>query len=116
MSGMIKFALNQGDNYVGKKNAEFTPPIAIQGVGIANKQCCLNFSDDDRLCTLLPNDENPAKYKVKVNGELVEEPVTLQHGDRILIGDYQYYLFVDPAIDPEASYDWNQAMKEANRE
>ena len=37
MSGMIKYALNEGDNYVGKKNNDFTPAIAIQGVGIANK-------------------------------------------------------------------------------
>ena len=35
MSGMIKYALNEGDNYVGKKNAEFTPSISLQGVGIA---------------------------------------------------------------------------------
>jgi len=29
MSGMIKFALNEGDNFIGKKNADFTPAIAI---------------------------------------------------------------------------------------
>ena len=74
MSGMIKFALNEGDNYIGKKNAEFTPSIAIQGVGIANKQCCLNFNSDDRATTLMPNDDNPGKFKVKVNGELLEDP------------------------------------------
>jgi hypothetical protein len=37
MSGMIKYALSEGDNYVGKKNAQFTPAISLQGVGIANK-------------------------------------------------------------------------------
>ena len=37
MSGMIKFAFNEGDNFVGKSRAQFTPSIAIQGVGIANK-------------------------------------------------------------------------------
>ena len=116
MSGMIKYALNEGDNFIGKKNAEFTPSIQIQGVGIANKQCCLNFNGDEKATTLLPNQENTTKYSVKVNGERLEEPVRLQHGDRILIGDYQYYLYVDPMVDPEASYDWNQAMKEANRD
>ena len=116
MSGMIKYALNEGDNYVGKKNADFTPSIALQGVGIAIKQCCLNFNSDDRATTLIPNDENPGKFKVKVNGELLEDPYQLQHGDRILIGDYQYYLYVDPLVDGEASYDWNEAMKEANKE
>ena len=116
MSGMVKYPLNEGDNYVGKKNADFAPTIALQGVGIANKQCCLNFNGDDRATTLIPNEENPSKFKVKVNGELLQENYRLQHGDRILIGDYQYYLYVDPLVDGEASYDWNEAMKEANKE
>ena len=29
MSGMIKYPLNEGDNFIGKKNAQFTPSIAI---------------------------------------------------------------------------------------
>ena len=74
MSGMIKYALNEGDNYIGKKNQQFTPSISLQGVGIANKQCCLNFNGDDRATTLVPNEENPTKYSVKVNGERVEDP------------------------------------------
>lgn len=65
---------------------------------------------------LVPNEDNPVKFSVKVNGERVEEPVTLHHGDRILIGDYQYYLYVDPLVDFEANFDWNAAMKEANKE
>ena len=116
MSGMIKHALNEGDNFIGKKNADFTPSIAIQGVGVANKQCCLNYNGDERNTTLVPNEENPTKYSVKVNGERAESNQQLQHGDRILIGDYQYYLYVDPLVDSEAEYDWNEAMKEANRE
>lgn len=53
---------------------------------------------------------------MKLNGELVEEPIQLQHGDRILIGDYHYYLYVDPLVDYDASYEWEAAMKEANKE
>lgn len=37
MSGMQKFAFNEGDNYIGKKNADFTPHVKLSGVGIANK-------------------------------------------------------------------------------
>ena len=116
MNGIIKYALNEGDNYIGKKNAQFTPSIAIQGVGIANKQCCLNYNSDERNCTLLPNDEDVAKFVVKVNGDRLEEPLQLQHGDRVLIGDYQYYHYCDPLVDDEALGDYNAAMKEANRE
>ena len=77
MNGMIKYALNEGDNYIGKTNAQFTPSIAIQGVGIANKQCCLNYNGDGRESTLIPNEEDVKKYKVKVNGELLEESYRL---------------------------------------
>lgn len=45
-----------------------------------------------------PNTDDPKKYQVKVNGEMIEEPVTLVHGDRILIGSHHYYLFVDPMV------------------
>jgi len=48
---------------------------------------------------LIPNEEDPSKYPVKVNGELVNENLSLQHGDRILIGTHQYYLYVDPMVD-----------------
>ena len=116
MNGMIKYPLNEGDNFVGKKNAQFTPSIALQGVGIANRQCCLNYNGDEKQTTLMPNDEDTHKYKVKVNGELVVEPQKLQHLDRVLIGDYQYYLYVDPLVDFDATYDWNEANKEANRD
>lgn len=116
MSGMIKHALNEGDNYIGKKNAHFEPNILISGPGIANKHSILNYNSDEKMTMLLPNDEDPTKFSVKVNGDRVEEPVTLQHGDRILIGDYQYYLYVDPLVDYDATYDYNAAMKEANKE
>ena len=65
---------------------------------------------------LVPNEDNPVKFSVKVNGERVEEPVIPHHGDRILIGDYQYYLYVDPLVDFEANFYWNAAMKEVNKE
>ena len=116
MSGMIKYPLNEGDNYVGKQNASFTPTISLQGVGISNKQCNFIYNSDDKTTTLMPNEENPKKFSVKLNGERLEEPASLAHGDRILIGDYHYYLYVNPLVDNEATYDWNQAMKEANQE
>ena len=37
MSGMVKFPLLEGDNFIGKKNAQFSPQISISGVGIANR-------------------------------------------------------------------------------
>ena len=64
---------------------------------------------------LHPNEEDPTNFKVKVNGELVEEPVKLEHGDRILVGGHHYYLFVDPTINNDEQVEWEDAMKEANK-
>lgn len=65
---------------------------------------------------ILPNEEDPAKYPVKVNGERIEGPTQLLHGDRILIGSHHYYLYVDPTIDFNATVEWETAMKEANKD
>lgn len=51
-----------------------------------------------------------------VNGEIVESPLQLEHGDRVLIGLHHYYLYVDPTIDYNAKCEYEVAMKEANRD
>jgi len=53
---------------------------------------------------------------VLVNGEIVEGPLLLQHGDRVLVGLHHYFLFVDPQINLDESCDYEVAMKEANKE
>ena len=65
---------------------------------------------------LIPNEDDPTNFSVKVNGERVEEPVKLEHGDRILVGSHHYYLFVDPQVNNEEQVEWEEAMKEANKE
>jgi len=116
MSGRFKFALTDGESFLGKKNKEFTPQVAVSGVGIANKQCCIKYDNNEKVAMLSPNEEDPAKYPVKVNGDRIEEPTRLMHGDRILVGSHHYYLFVDPAIDYNATCEWETAMKEANKD
>ena len=116
MSGMFKFALPDGDSYIGKKNKDFTPQVPLSGVGIANKQCSINYDSEEKTAMLSPNEDDPAKYPVKINGERIESPKRLLHGDRILIGSHHYYLYVDPLIDNTAQCDWETAMKEANKD
>ena len=36
------------------------------------------------------------------------------HADRLLLGTHHYYLYIDPAINPDETYEWEAAMKEAN--
>lgn len=40
----------------------------------------------------------------------------LTHGDRLLFGSHHYFLFVDPSVNPEETYEWELAMKEANKD
>lgn len=116
MSGMTKYPFTDGDNKIGKKTPEFTPTIAIKGSGIAMEHCLVNYQSDTRTCTLSPNRDDPKSYQVRVNGDLVEEPTTLVHGDRLLIGSHHYYLYVDPLVNSEEMFEWETAMKEANKE
>jgi hypothetical protein len=116
MSGMFKYALVYGDNVIGKKLGDFEPQVILSGVGIAGKQCTLNYNEDDRRTVLIPNTEDTKKYRVLVNGELIVEPTAVQHGDRILIGSHHYFLFVDPLVDADEQVDYEAAMKEANKE
>jgi len=116
MSGVVKFGLKDGDNTIGKKAKDNEPGLPLAGVGIARLQCLINYSSEERRCMLVPNQEDFKKYKVMVNGELVEEAIPLKHRDRILIGSHHYFLFVDPMINFEENYEWEDAMKEANKE
>lgn len=79
-------------------------------------QCVINYNQDDRRCIIIPNAEDTKKYRVLVNGELVIEPINLEHGDRILIGSHHYFLFVDPLVDPDENVEYEVALKEANKE
>lgn len=116
MSGIFKYAMNEGENWIGKSMGGYTPNIQISGVGIAKQQCMLDFSPDDRRTTIIPNAEDPKKYRIMVNGEEVNGPKLLTHGDRVLVGLHHYFLFVDPTINYDEEIDYESAMKEANKE
>jgi hypothetical protein len=51
-----------------------------------------------------------------VNGELLTETRPLRHGDRVLFGSHHYFIYCDPTVNPEEMVDWEEAMKEANKE
>ena len=115
MTGKVKKAFAHGENIIGRKNRDFTPALVISGVGISAKHCVIWFNEGNRTTQVAPNEEDPEKYSVKVNGEpVVAEPRTLMHGDRLLVGTHHYYLYVDPALNPDETYEWEAAMKEAN--
>ena len=53
---------------------------------------------------------------MKVNGELVTEPIDLQPGDRILFGSHIYYIYIHPNVNKDATFEYEDAVKEANKE
>lgn len=102
---------------IGKETKEFKPDILISGVGIANRHCLIAYDPDTRIAMVYPNNEDAEKFQIKINGEsVIAEPVQLNHGDRLLIGTHHYYLYTDPNIDPDLTYQWEDAMKEANKD
>eukprot|EP00826_Nyctotherus_ovalis_P037081 TRINITY_DN3356_c0_g6_i2.p1 TRINITY_DN3356_c0_g6~~TRINITY_DN3356_c0_g6_i2.p1 ORF type:complete len:535 (+),score=200.04 TRINITY_DN3356_c0_g6_i2:1735-3339(+) len=85
------------------------PDIVIGGVGIFKKHCQMSF--DGKSAQLIPN-PNPATAKVFVNGKLIESPTPLNHGDRILFGVHNYFVFNDPSKPENESIDWEYANNE----
>ena len=53
---------------------------------------------------------------MKINGNLISEPTFINPGDRFLFGSHIYYLFINPKINKDATYDYDEAVKEANKE
>ena len=88
--------MRKGNNLIGKLQKSHEPDVVISGVGIHPIHCTLDYSGEDNRTTILPNSEDPKRFPTHVNGELLELPQLLQHGDRILIGLHHCYLFVDP--------------------
>ena len=117
MSGKIKSMFKPGKNSVGKKDpsgGEVT--VLLAGAGIVVNQAIVNYDPDTREAVIAPNAEDPNKNKTTVNGELLLEERPLVHGDRILFGSHHYFIYCDPTINPEEMFDWEDAMKEANKE
>lgn len=76
MSGMVKRELNAGNNIVGKETPDFKPAITVKGAGLAAQHCTIEYSPTEDKATLCPHAEFK-NYTVKVNGELVTEPIDL---------------------------------------
>ena len=47
---------------------------------------------------------------------MIEEPQRLNHGDRVLIGSHFYYLYVDPMVNYEETFEYDDALKEAHKD
>ncbi|KAH6931565.1 hypothetical protein HPB50_025262 [Hyalomma asiaticum] len=87
LSGRIVHILQKGRSTVGKADAD----IVMLGVGIQDKHAIIQRTD-----TEVTLDKGCPEAKVLVNGSPVTSPVTLRHNDRIVFGQTQLFLFVNP--------------------
>jgi hypothetical protein len=115
MSGMINRELNPGSNLVGKETPEFRPTIPVKGAGLASKHCTIEYNQAEDKTTVFPNEEFN-NYTVKINGELVQQPTVMNPGDRILFGSHIYYIYIHPKVNKDATFEYEDAVKEANKE
>jgi hypothetical protein len=115
MSGMLTRELAPGSNVVGKETPDFKPAIPVKGAGLANMHCQIEYNEFEDRVTVFPN-EDFKNYTVKVNGELVTQPTFLNPGDRVLFGSHIYYLFIHPNINKDATFEYEDAVKEANKD
>ena len=76
----------------------------------------IEYLPEERRATLVPNLEDSKKYRVMVNGVLCEKDRLLVHGDRVLVGLYHYFIYVDPLINMDEMFEYEDAMKEANKD
>ena len=87
----------------------------IGGLGVQQRHCVIEFDQGTRSVSLIPNEEFD-KAKVLVNGKLVTDMIDLKHNDRLLFGNYNYFLVVDPnyEIDPELDFEYasNEVYKD----
>ena len=68
MTGKVKKAFKQGENIIGKQNKDFEPDIIISGVGISARHSVVSYDDASNSTQVHPNEEDPEKYSIKVNG------------------------------------------------
>ena len=75
MSGKIKCLMKEGRNNIGKKDptgGEVT--VLLAGAGIVVNHSFIVYDASNRQSMIYPNEEDNAKYKTTVNGELLTEP------------------------------------------
>lgn len=54
------------------------------------------FNEGSGSVTVIPNHNDPHKFKTVLNGEIVDSKVQLAHGDNLLFGNHNLYTMVFP--------------------
>ena len=115
LSGKIRNVFKAGTNVIGRNDKSNPPDLIIGGLGIVKQHCKITYDPSSREITLLPNTDSE-HAKLHVNGNLISSSTPLQHEDRILFGNHNYYIFVDPQKPLNEEMDWEYASHEVHKD
>ncbi|MGH0119859.1 UNVERIFIED_CONTAM: hypothetical protein FKN15_059240 [Acipenser sinensis] len=90
LSEMLLYLIKEGQTKVGRHMVDSEYNIQLTGAHIADSHCLI--TNEQGTVTLTP----AADAETYVNGDLVSEPVTLHHGDRVILGRDHYFRFNHP--------------------
>ncbi|XP_052214785.1 kinesin-like protein KIF14 isoform X2 [Dreissena polymorpha] len=90
LSEMLLYNIKEGTTKVGRMGTHSKHDIQLNGALIADNHCII--SNVDTIVTLTPISDAPTY----VNGNLISEPMTLHHGDRVILGGDHYFRFNHP--------------------
>ncbi|CAH1778943.1 unnamed protein product [Owenia fusiformis] len=113
LSGKVVYFLDEGENTIGRKDADPKPKIMLSGLSISKEHAIVKNSKGG--CEIKPAG---AGAKIKVNGQPLTGARDLVHKDRVLFGSSHLYVFTNPKKTDEApkdlpgDIDWEYAQKE----
>ena len=84
LTGYVRHIIEEGDNYVGWDQGEYSADVKIGGLGVDTEHAMI--TNDGGRVVLKPHKNDPQKFKSIINGELVESQTHLNHGDKVLFG------------------------------
>ncbi|XP_060602452.1 kinesin-like protein KIF14 [Ruditapes philippinarum] len=90
LSEMLLYNIKEGVTKVGRMGQNSKHDIQLNGALIADNHCIIN--NIDTAVTITPIGDAPTY----VNGNLISEPATLHHGDRVILGGDHYFRFNHP--------------------
>ncbi|XP_071945564.1 kinesin-like protein KIF1A isoform X3 [Antedon mediterranea] len=91
MSECLLYYIKNGTTRVGLSSAKVPQDIQLSGTSIQQQHCLFDNTDDSVL--IMPISPECLCY---VNGKLVEEPVELYSGYRVILGKFHVFRFNHP--------------------
>eukprot|EP01028_Stygiella_incarcerata_P011724 TRINITY_DN678_c2_g2_i1.p1 TRINITY_DN678_c2_g2~~TRINITY_DN678_c2_g2_i1.p1 ORF type:complete len:1056 (+),score=392.24 TRINITY_DN678_c2_g2_i1:206-3373(+) len=123
LSETLLYFFSQEKTRFGKRGKDAAPDVPLGGLNIEPEHCVVELGTgeppssggESSRCLM----RVVSGAKVFVNGNSIEEVVSLHHDDRVIIGTNHFFRFVDPKergedVPNSSDITWEMAMKELN--